>query len=73
MLESLFKKLKALSRATLLKKTSTQVFFCSYCKIFRYTYFEEHLRAAIYKEYMILQLIVISLKGVLIGAPYRNM
>ena len=26
------------------KETLTQVFFCEYCKIFKNTYFEEHLR-----------------------------
>ena len=32
--------------ATLLKKTSTQVFSCEYCEIFKGTYFEKHLRTA---------------------------
>ena len=32
--------------ATLLKKTSTQVFSCEYCEIFKSTYFEKHLRTA---------------------------
>ena len=28
------------------KETPTQVFFCEYCRIFKNTYFEEHLRKA---------------------------
>ena len=32
--------------ATLLKKTSTQVFSCEYREIFKSTYFEKHLRTA---------------------------
>ena len=28
------------------KETPTQVFSCEYCKIFKNTYFEEHLRTA---------------------------
>ena len=28
------------------KDTPTQVFFCEYCKIFKDTYFKEHLRTA---------------------------
>ena len=38
-LESLFNKI-------LLKGTPTQVFSCEYCKIFKNTYFEEHLPMA---------------------------
>ena len=32
--------------ATLLKQESKQVSSCQYCKIFKKTYFEEHLRMA---------------------------
>ena len=32
--------------ATLLKRDSTQVFFCENCKIFKNNYFEKHLRTA---------------------------
>ena len=28
------------------KETPTQVFFCEYCKIFKSSYFEEHVQAA---------------------------
>ena len=41
MFHSLFKK------ATLRKKTSAQVFACEYCEIFKYNYFEEHLRTTV--------------------------
>ena len=44
----LFKKAvrKHLCWSLLLKKTSTQFFSCKYCKTFKNTYFEEHLRTA---------------------------
>ena len=35
-----------LRSATLLKRDSTQVFFCENCKIFKNTYFEKDLRTA---------------------------
>ena len=42
MLESLFNKVACLQRY--FKETSTQVFFCEICEIFKNTYFEQHLR-----------------------------
>ena len=39
-------KLLAFRPATLLKKTSIQVFSCEYCEIFQNTYFEKHFRTA---------------------------
>ena len=38
-----FNKVAGLRSATLLKKTLTQVFSCEFCKIFRNTFFTEHL------------------------------
>ena len=38
-----FMKMQAFSPATLLKKASTQVFSCKYCKISKKTCFEKHL------------------------------
>ena len=47
MLESLFNKVTGLQPATFQKKeTTTQVFSCVVCEIFKDTYFEEHLPAA---------------------------
>ena len=48
----------------LLKETPTQVLFCEYCKIFKNTYFEKHLRttasvnsrSAIFQESLVLPL-----------------
>ena len=48
-LESLFNKAADLRTATLLKtdsNTGVSVFSCKYCEIFKNTYFEEHLRTA---------------------------
>ena len=42
MLESAFNKVASLYQ----KEIPTQVFFCKYCKIFKSTHFEEHLRTA---------------------------
>ena len=39
-------KLQTWRPATLSKETPTQVFSCGYCKVFKNTYFEEHLRTA---------------------------
>ena len=39
-----FNILQAWRPATLLKETPTQVLSCEYCKLFKSTYFEEHLR-----------------------------
>ena len=36
-----------LQKKTFKKQSPTQVFFCEYCKIFKNTYFEEHLTLAV--------------------------
>ena len=38
------------------KKDSTQVFYCEYCKIFKFIYFEEHLRAAAFVKNDVLKI-----------------
>ena len=48
-------KLQAFRAAILLKKTATQVFSCEYCKIFKNTSFEEHLRTAASDETFIIR------------------
>ena len=46
-MEYLFAKVAGLKVCDLLKnKTSTQVFSCEYCEIFKNIHFEEHLRTA---------------------------
>ena len=46
-LESLFNKAAGLPVCKFIKKeTPIQVFSCDYCKVFKKTYFEEHLRTA---------------------------
>ena len=39
-------KLQAWRPATLLKKTPAQIFSCEICRIFKNTYFQEHLQTA---------------------------
>ena len=47
-------KMLAFSPVTLLKETPTEVFSCEYCKKFKNTCFEKHLRAAVWMfSYMI--------------------
>ena len=43
-LESLFNKAGGLRCANYQIETPTQVFSCDYCKVFKNTYFEEHLQ-----------------------------
>ena len=46
MLETFYNKFAGLSAYNFIKKeTPTQVFSCKYCKIFKSTFFEEHLQA----------------------------
>ena len=48
MLESLFDKVTGLHASTmLLKRDSTQVLSCKYCKTFKKTYFKELLQTAV--------------------------
>ena len=44
-LESFFNKV-AIRTAILLKRVSSKVFSCEYCKTFKKNYFDEHLRSA---------------------------
>ena len=46
MLKSLFNKVAGLRPVTLLKESPTQVFSCEHCKMFKNSYFEEHIRTA---------------------------
>ena len=46
MLESFFNKVAGLKDCNFTKETLTQVFSCEYGKIWKNTYFKEHLRTA---------------------------
>ena len=52
MLESLFNKVAGLQVCNFIKGDSTTDFFCEYYKIFKNTYFEEHLGTAVSGLYL---------------------
>ena len=52
-LESLFNKVTGLKDCILIKKeTPTAVFYCEYCKIFRNSFFIEHIFIILFRNFM---------------------